>query len=124
MCVCILTKIKCNLCNNATLMNKKVPRNVSDELSTNLVELRNKVVKEGDIDIITQQTGIEDKLEIERMLIECGNDVSSTILNLMSLKAEEKQVKEPTLFDKIREILDDKDKVYHDAIAKNRQQQQ
>jgi hypothetical protein len=105
-------------------MNKKVPRNVSDELSTNLVELRNKVVKEGDIDIITQQTGIEDKLEIERMLIECGNDVSSTILNLMSLKAEEKQVKEPTLFDKIREILDDKDKVYHDAIAKNRQQQQ
>ena len=102
-------------------MNKKVPKDVSIELVDNISDLRNKVVKAGDIDIVASQTGIHDRLQVERVLIECGNDVSSTIIKLMLLEEEKKKVKEPTEFDQIREILSDKEKVYHDVMNKNRQ---
>ncbi len=105
-------------------MNKKEPTDVSVELSTNLNDLRNKIIKETDIDIIALQTGHEDRLEIERILIESENDVSKAILNLMSLKYQQKEPKESTIFDQIREILDDKDRIYHDVQLKNRMQQQ
>ena len=106
-----------------TRLNKKVPKDVSVELVDNISDLRNKVVKAGDIDIVASQTGISDRLEIERMLIECGNDVSSTIIKLLSLEEEQKKVKEPTEFDQIRVILADKEKVYHDVMNKNIQTQ-
>jgi 5,10-methylenetetrahydrofolate reductase len=102
-------------------MNKKAPKDVSIELVDNISDLRNKVVKTVDIDIVASQTGIRDKLEIERVLIECGNDVSLTIIRLLSLKEEKKKVKEPTEFDQIREILADKEQVYHDVMKTNRQ---
>jgi 5,10-methylenetetrahydrofolate reductase len=102
-------------------MNKKAPKDVSIELVDNISDLRNKVVKKGDIDIVASQTGICDKLEIERMLIECSNDVSLTIIRLLSLKETQKTVKEPTEFDQIREILADKEKVYHEVMKQNKQ---
>ena len=118
-----LCNIKCYESNNNTVfnMNKKVPKDVSIELVDNISDLRNKVVKAGDIDIVASQTGIHDRLQVERVLIECGNDVSSTIIKLMLLEEEKKKVKEPTEFDQIREILADKEKVYHDVMNKNRQ---
>jgi len=115
--------IKCSVSNNniKARMNKKAPKDVSIELVDNISDLRNKVVKTVDIDIVASQTGIRDKLEIERVLIECGNDVSLTIIRLLSLKEEKKKVKEPTEFDQIREILADKEQVYHDVMKTNRQ---
>ena len=104
-------------------MNKKAPKDVSIELVDNISDLRNKVVKAGDIDIVASQTGICDTLEIERVLIECCNDVSLTIIRLMSLKEEKKKVKEPTEFDQIREILADKEQVYHDVMKTKKQTQ-
>jgi 5,10-methylenetetrahydrofolate reductase len=104
-------------------MNKKAPKDVSIELVDNINDLRSKVIKAGDIDIVASQTGICDKLEIERVLIECGNDISLTIIRLMSLEEEKKKVKEPTEFDQIREILADKEQVYHDVMKTNRQTQ-
>ena len=102
-------------------MNKKAPKDVASELSENLTDLRNKVLKESDIEIVASQTGIRDKLEIERALIECGNDVSSTIIKLMSLTEEQRKVKEPTEFDQLREILADKEQVYHDVMKQKKQ---
>lgn len=102
-------------------MNKKLPKDVSTELVNNLSDLRNKVLKESDIDIVASQTGLTDKLEIERVLIENGNDVSSTIIAIMSLKEEPKKVREPTEFDQIREILADKERVYYEVMQQNKQ---
>lgn len=102
-------------------MNKKAPKDVSTELENNLIDLRNKVLKTSDIDIVASQTGLSDKLEIERVLIECGNDVSSAIIAIMSLKEEPKKVREPTEFDQIREILADKEKVYYEVMQQNKQ---
>jgi hypothetical protein len=102
-------------------MNKTTPKDVSIELEANLNDLRNKVIKESDIDIVASQTGLIDKLEIERVLIGCGNDVSSAIIAIMSLKEEPKKVKEPTEFDQIRVILADKEKVYYEVMQQNRQ---
>jgi 5,10-methylenetetrahydrofolate reductase len=103
-------------------MNKKTPTDVSMQLAENLSDLKNKIVKESDIEIIIAQTGINDKLKIERMLLECRNDVSSTILKLMSFQEKQKKVREPTVFDQIRDILNEKDAIYHDVMTKNAQQ--
>ena len=99
-------------------MNKQAPKNVSIELATNITDLKNKVVKDTDVDIIVSQTGIDDKIEIERVLLECQSDISRTILKLMSLKSNDKEPKEPTVFDQIREILNDKEQLYHDHLSK------
>lgn len=101
-------------------MNKKIPKDVSTELENNLSDLRNKVLKESDIDIIASQTGLSDKIEIERVLIENGNDVSSAIIAIMSLKEEPKKKREPTVFDQVREILADKEKVYYQIMEQNK----
>lgn len=72
------------------------------------------------IDIIKSQTDIDDKLLIERTLMECKEDVATTILKLMNLLPKEIQ-KEPTDIDIFREILNEKDKIYHDVMEKNKQ---
>ena len=72
------------------------------------------------IDIIKSQTDIDDKLLIERTLMECKEDVATTILKLMNLLPKEIQ-KEPTDIDIFREILKEKDKIYHDVMEKNKQ---
>jgi hypothetical protein len=101
-------------------MNKKSPTDVTSELNTNLEDLRNNIVKESDYETITSQTGVTDKLEIEKVLLDCQGDISLTILRLLSLQTVSKPIQEPTIFEQIREILNEKDRVYHDLLAKNR----
>lgn len=103
-------------------MNRKSPTDVSSELNTNLADLRNKTVKDSDYETITSQTGVTDKLEIEKVLLDCQGDISLAILRLLSLQTIEKPIQEPTIFEQIREILNEKDRVYHDVIAKNKAQ--
>lgn len=74
------------------------------------------------IDIIMSQTGAVDRLYVERVFMECENDITKTILQLMDLTVEESVQKEPTVFDQIRKILNEKDAIYHDVMAKNRVQ--
>jgi hypothetical protein len=71
------------------------------------------------IEIIRSQTNIDDVLFIERKLMECNNDVPKTILTIMNLLPKEIK-KEPTDFDVLREILNEKDKIYHEVMDKNR----
>lgn len=71
------------------------------------------------IEMIISQTNIDDVLFIERRLMECDNDVPKTILSLMNLLPKEIK-KEPTDMDVFREILNEKDKIYHDVMDKNR----
>lgn len=71
------------------------------------------------VEMIRIQTNIDDVLFIERRLMECNNDVPKTILSLMNLLPEEIK-KEPTDFDVFREILNEKDKIYHEVMDKNK----
>lgn len=69
------------------------------------------------IEIIKSQTNIDDELLIERTLMEFKEDVSKTILTLMNLLPKEIQ-KEPTDIDIFREILNEKDRIYHEVMDK------
>lgn len=69
-----------------------------------------------EIDIIASQTGVDDKLSIERIFMECHNDTSLTIIKLMNLVVEEPKTRETTVFDDIRIILNEKDAIYHDIM--------
>lgn len=72
-----------------------------------------------EIHIISSQTGIEDKLYIERVFMECNNDIPATIIKLMNLSVEPKKpCNEPTVFDEIRIILNEKNALYYDIMAK------
>ena len=73
-----------------------------------------------DIDIIMSQTNVDDRLYVERVFMECENDISQTVIKLMNLKVEDKPKKEPTIFENIRKILNEKDNIYHDVMARNR----
>lgn len=74
-----------------------------------------------DFDIIASQTGVEDLLLIERTFMECNNDTTKTILKLLNLLPKETAPKEPSDIDVFRAILDEKDKIYHDIMARNKQ---
>lgn len=71
------------------------------------------------VQVIQSQTNVDDILLIERTLMECNNDVPTTILTLMNMLPQ-KIKKEPTDFDVLREILNEKDKIYHEVMNKNR----
>jgi hypothetical protein len=92
----------------------------SAEIQSNIKDIRNKVIREGDIDLIATQTGIQDKLHIERTLMECENDISRTILSLLNAPKVNEVVKEPTVFDEIRTILNEKDKIYFEVMTNGR----
>lgn len=72
-------------------------------------------------DIIASQTGVDDKLVIERTYMECGNDISKTILKLLDLLPPEAPQKEPTDMEMFRQILDEKEAIYRDIVAANKQ---
>lgn len=65
------------------------------------------------IDIIKQQTNIKDDLVIERAFYEHGNDVVKTIMSLSSIEDTTTRPKTHTLFDNIRQICDEKEKIFH-----------
>ena len=84
-----------------------------------LVDHPKEVAKNEVINIIQSQTNIDDVIYIERTLMECNNDVTKTILKLMNLLPEAVD-KEPTDIDVFREILNEKDKIYHEVMDKNK----
>lgn len=75
------------------------------------------------IGIIAKQAGIDDLLLAEKSYYECKGDVSKAILSLMnitvSLQRHEKEEKEKTVFDDIREIMDEKEALFHAAFNKS-----
>jgi hypothetical protein len=102
------------------------PEDIDDEIDT-LNDNDDKNVGHHDttkfineIEIIQSQSGIDDKLLIERTFMECNNDITKTILKLMNLLPQEVH-KEPTDIDIFREILNEKDRIYHDVMDKNKQ---
>lgn len=72
--------------------------------------------------IISDQTGINDLLHIEKTYYECNGDEVSTILKLMnmSLPKTRNTKKLKTLFDDLREICDEKDTIFQEFLSKNR----
>lgn len=81
----------------------------------------NKSVSNPDFDIIASQTGVDDLLVIERTFMECSNDITKTILKLLNMLPKETAPKEPSDIDVFRAILDEKDKIYHDIMTRNKQ---
>lgn len=92
--------------------------NIQDDIVPNDISNNNRLTEL--INIIKSQTDIDDNLLIERTLMECKEDVPKTILMLMNLLPKEIQ-KEPTDIDLFREILNEKDKIYHEVMEKNKQ---
>ncbi len=70
------------------------------------------------LDIIKKQTFITDELEIERCFYENCEDILKTIMKLSDLKEKQYDAPEASVFDRIRQIVDDKEAVYH-SINKN-----
>lgn len=94
----------------------------SEDIQGNINDIKQNTVRQGDIDIIAHQTGLTDTLYIERVLIECNNDIAATILKLMGTMPKSIQ-KEPSAFEQIRMILDEKEKLFYDAMARKSVQQ-
>ena len=68
------------------------------------------------IDIIKKQTGITDELIIEKKYYECNNSETDTIIALCNIATPAKSEKSRTLFDEMREIMDDKAYVYQNLM--------
>jgi hypothetical protein len=92
--------------------------NISDDIVQDDISYNNEIIEL--IEIVKTQTNINDSLLIERTLMECSKDVPRTILTLLKLLPTEIQ-KEPTDIDLFREILNEKDRIYHDIMEKNKQ---
>lgn len=70
-----------------------------------------------DIDIISSQTGINDRALIERYYIECNNSVVDTIMKLMDYRyCKEPIQKEYTVFDNIRDIMLEKETLFLEVM--------
>jgi hypothetical protein len=76
-----------------------------------------------DIDIIMRQTGIKDKIIVRKTYFKCNKNVSDTILELMSLTPDNipdikpKDIKPKTEIEKLRTILDEKEKIFQKITA-------
>lgn len=68
---------------------------------------------------ILQQVPIVDEIEIERVFHEEKQDIVKTIMRLNSLTAVV-QSTQPTIFDDIRKILDDKDCIFNSKIESSK----
>lgn len=101
-------------------MKQRQPKDTTIEVETNANELRNNVVDDNDIVLISSQTGIKDEVLIKRVLCECENDIANSIIRLLDIQDRvddrQEEVKEPTVFDQIRGILDEKDRIFHDVM--------
>lgn len=65
------------------------------------------------LSIIKNQTQVQDDVHIERIYYECQGDVIKTIIELSGIKIPKHQEKPKTLFDDIREIVNEKESIYH-----------
>lgn len=74
-----------------------------------------------DIDIIAKQTGITDTVMIERCFIENNRSIADTIMKLMEYDyCKDNAVKPRTVFDDIREIVSEKEKIFIDVMKGQR----
>jgi hypothetical protein len=66
------------------------------------------------IDIIKSQTGVSDELQIERVFYECNSDIVKTIMKISNINDNTLLInkKENNVFDNIRTIVDEKEKIY------------
>lgn len=65
------------------------------------------------IDIIKSQTGVSDELQIERVFYECNSDIVKTIMKISNINDNTSvRKKENNVFDNIRAIVDEKEKIY------------
>lgn len=75
---------------------------------------------DNDIKIIQDQTDILDIEKIKTTFLECNKDITETIIKLSNLKSKTiKKIKEKTIFDEMRYILDAKDNIYQQQVQKN-----
>ena len=70
--------------------------------------------------IISKQTGVQDTILIEKTFFECDSDIGATVLKLMKIEFKARPKTPRTEFDHYREILDDKDTVYQELIARTK----
>ena len=65
------------------------------------------------VDIIKSQTGVSDELQIERVFYECNGDIVKTIMKISNIDDNTSVIKkENNVFDNIRAIVDEKEKIY------------
>lgn len=76
-------------------------------------------MKKEDLDLIKKQTNIIDDLEIERVYIKNDYDIVKTIMELSDLKPENDKIRHTTLFDDLRQICDEKDKIFQSKLKRN-----
>jgi hypothetical protein len=76
-------------------------------------------------DRIAIQSGIDDVLLIERTFYECDSDEIKTIFKLMQIEMpkqkHEKNPRERTLFDDLRDICDEKDTMFQEILKNKRE---
>jgi len=73
------------------------------------------------IQAISSQTGIDDKILIEKTYYECGSDVVATICKLLDIKTVPRNdacKTTPSVFDTIRNICDEKDTIFQELMQK------
>jgi hypothetical protein len=76
-----------------------------------------------DIDIISSQTGIEDKELIERVYLENNKSTPDTIMRLMKYDyCKEFEIKPRTVFDDIRIIVAEKEDIFMELMNRNKKQ--
>lgn len=68
------------------------------------------------IDIIKNQTNIEDEIEIQRVFYECKDNLADTIIKLSEIKIDVPVEKRKTIFDDMRLILDEKAYIYQNLM--------
>ncbi len=69
-------------------------------------------MKKEDLELIKKQTNIYDELEIEKIFLKNNSNIIKTIMELSNLKIDKNRDKPITLFDDLREICDEKDKIF------------
>lgn len=101
-------------------MKQRYPKDTNQEVETNANDIRNNIIEDNDITLISSQTGIKDEVLIKRVLCECENDIAGSIIKLLDIQYRvddrSNEVREPTVFDQIRGILDEKDRIFHDVM--------
>jgi hypothetical protein len=65
-----------------------------------------------DIDIIMRQTGINDPIKVRKLYFKNKKNISSTILELMSIDTHDNDIKPKTQIEILRNILDEKEKIF------------
>lgn len=76
-------------------------------------------MKKEDLDLIKNQTNCQDDLEIERVFLKNNSNIIKTIMEISNFKVDKNREKPLTLFDDLRAICDEKDKIFQNKIKPN-----